>query len=308
MLTDTYIAGKADRILEPNYPCCTVNHPQGYPKFLSASFATVGQNGLAHALLAPASLSTTLSNGAAVDVTCDTDYPFANVLQYTINATGAFTFSVRIPQWSTSSAPTVSMQGQVLPNPPASDAHTGMLSIPVSQGTTSLVLTLHPTISIEARANSTVSIHHGALLYALDVGETAQALGVDRQSGYTGPNVPPQAHDYVMNNTLPWNFAIDPSTLVFHRNNDSAASNSSSTGGREGLLPSPIWARAAPPTWMTVKACQIEWPIVNDVPGPVPLVGERECAEDSVQEVVLRPYGSLKLHMAEFPTVDLGST
>ena len=287
-----------NHLVEPNYPCCTVNHPQGYPKFLSASFVQVGQNGLAHALLAPASVSTTLPNGAAVDVICDTDYPFANALQYTINATSSFTFSIRIPQWSMSAAPTLSVNAQAI-QAPTLDAHTGMISIPLQQGTSSLVLTFQPSISVEDRANSTVSVHHGSLLYALDVGEAMQALSVNEQSGYNGP-VPPQAHDYVMNNTLPWNFAIDPSTLAFHTN----SSNATTIGSD---LPSPIWTRGAPPSWITVQACPIDWPIVDDVPAPVPLPGNRTCIGDA-QEVILRPYGSLKLHMAEFPTTSVNLT
>ena len=287
-----------NHVIEPNYPCCTVNHPQGYPKFLSASFVQVGQSGLAHALLSPASVSTTLPSGVSVTVICNTNYPFASVLQYTINATDAFTFFMRIPQWSTSEAFTISMNGQGLPAA-TPDPHSGMISVPLQQGASALVLTLQPSIYIENRANSTVSIHHGSLLYALDVGDTMQALEVSQQSGYGGP-VPAQAHDYIMNNTLPWNFAIDPSTLAFHTN----SSNSTSSGSD---LPSPIWAAGAPPGWITAQACQIDWPIVHDVPAPVPLPGNRTCI-GSAQEVILRPYGSLKLHMAEFPTVVLNST
>ena len=51
----------------------------------------------------------------------------------------------------------------------------------------------------------------------------------------------------------------------------------------------------------------MEWPLLRGMPAPVPLAdgdGKRVCKESGV-EVVLRPYGSLKVHMAELPVVDL---
>ncbi|KAL5425956.1 hypothetical protein PMIN04_002186 [Paraphaeosphaeria minitans] len=41
--------------LEVDYPGCTVNHPQGYPKFTAAMYVQVGDDGIAHALRAPQS-------------------------------------------------------------------------------------------------------------------------------------------------------------------------------------------------------------------------------------------------------------
>lgn len=44
-----------------NYPCCTVNHPQAYPKFWSHSFmADKSDNSLVHVFLGPATFSGTL--------------------------------------------------------------------------------------------------------------------------------------------------------------------------------------------------------------------------------------------------------
>lgn len=86
--------------LEGNYPCCTVNHPQGYPKFLAASYVQVGSDGLAHALLAPANVSTTLKNGARVTIVTDTNYPFDIDILYTVTTDAPFDFYVRVPGWA----------------------------------------------------------------------------------------------------------------------------------------------------------------------------------------------------------------
>ena len=309
----SYQNDDADASIEPHYPCCTVNLPQGHPKFLSASFVRAGSNGLAHALLMPAHVSLTLPSHTAVNVTCITEYPFDNTLLYTISASAPFSFHIRLPAWSSPHHTALTLNN--IPQSIAADPHTGMISLGIPAGSSAMVYTLAPTLRIVPRANSTVAIYHGALLYALDVGEstatlapalfTAQNFHHEGFAPYTDPGekdalppIPNQARSYNITNTQPWNIAIDTSTLDFHPSPDDSANRTK--------LPIEVWSRGGPPSFITGKGCQIEWPLDHGVPAAVPLAvdGKRSCIGLAV-DVVLRPYGSLKVHMAELPVVEL---
>ena len=287
--------------LEPNYPCCTVNHPQGYPKFLSASFVGVGNNGLGHALLSPVNVTTTLGNGNSVSISCNTNYPFENTLIYTISATQPFDFYVRVPTWyvaNTSSITLNNNSSQFL----SPDASTGMHMISLGPGQSTITYTLGASILIEPRANSTIAIHHGALLYALSIREqisVAPPKNWQNQTAYPAGYAPPESHDWTINNTTAWNYAVDPSTLKYQ---SKMTFNSTITDIQP--LANPVFASGAPPGVITAMACEIEWPIANGVPAAVPLPGQRTCTGPSVQ-VTLVPYGAAKIHIAEFPTVGL---
>jgi hypothetical protein len=278
---------KVDENLEPNYPCCTVNMPQGLPKYLSASYVRVGQSGLGHALLGPATANTTLGDGTQVTVTCNTNYPFDNTLSYDITTTKAFDFSVRVPAWAVSS--TISVNDHKEAKPASADGHTGMATVNIPAGQNSIQYTLGASIQTTARSNDTVAVYYGALLYALDVGQTVEVLAPDGP-----PNPPPQVHAYNITATQPWNIAIDPSSLTFKRNANSTGTES---------MANPIWASGAPPTSITARGCQIDWPLDHGIPAPVPLA-PRNCTS-TVMNVTMRPYGSLNVHMAELPTIDL---
>lgn len=268
--------------------------PQGLPKFLSASFVKVGYDGLGHALLSPAKVELSLVNGAHVVVHCKTNYPFSNVLHYTIFASRSFILYLRVPEWSISETSSIVIEGSPAQSL-SPDPDTGMTAVHIHAGRSKVIYTLSAEIRTSARANSTVAVYHGALLYALDVGQATMTHDVASvRSQY-----PWQAYDHCIVNTQPWNIAIDPSTLEFH-----AAPPFTSP---EEKLPSPIWAPRAPPPFITGKGCEIDWPLWKGLPAPVPLPvnGTRTCTGEVV-DVVLRPYGSLNVHMAELPTVDLG--
>ena len=280
--------------LEPNYPCCTVNHVQGYPKFLAASFVQVGSDGIAHVLLGPGTMSLTLSSGA-VTVNCSTNYPFDETLTYTVTSSAPFTFYVRVPAWADANASALKTASSRTPLSP--DSHTGLQPIPMNGGTSkfSITLALDNIIRTQPLANDSIAVYSGAILYALEIGASVSSHVplTSQQTAYPPEYLVPEARDYTMVNTTPWNIAIDPSTLSFHSNRSSSST-----------LANPLWAPRAPPTWMTALGCEIRWPLCGDVPHAVPPLAGRTCV-GPVMNVTLRPYGSQKLHMSVLPTIDL---
>ncbi|KAL6721734.1 hypothetical protein ACLMJK_000839 [Lecanora helva] len=296
--------------MEPNYPCCTVNMPQGLPKFLSASYMLSGDNGIVHAMLGPAQVTATTPLNTTITIVCNTNYPFSPDLYYDISASAAFTLYLRVPSWYVPANSSISLNDNGAEYPLDPDPHTGLTPINLSAGNSTVKYTLGASIQVLPRANSTVAVYHGSLLYALDVGQTETILAPDlynvTYANGTGdpydtsaPSLPPEVHDFAFTNSTPWNIAIDPSTLTFH---------TTANGTNETALPNPIFEYGAPPTYITGKGCQIDWPLYNGLPAPLPALPNgttnRVCT-GNLTDVVLRPYGSLKIHMAELPIVDL---
>jgi hypothetical protein len=299
--------------LEPNYPCCTVNHPQGYPKFLVASWVKVGKDGLGHALLSPSSLSTKLDNGVEVSVDVDTKYPFSDTLSYTVTASAPFTLYVRIPSWTSLSDTKISIAG---PHPSISgvspDPHTGLHAISLPAGKSAVTVELSRSITTVPRANESVSIMHGPLLYTLDVGYSATSKV---PKNYSSPallsqgSVPGEARDWTIVNTSKWNYAIDVKSLkVKLRRGGLQVSDDDSDDDDDdevsrsvkivAPLPDPIWAPGAPPVYIEAEGAEVPWPMWKGVPGPVP-TNFRRGGQRTILKFV--PVGSAKIGMVELP-------
>ena len=275
--------------LDPNYPCCTVNMPQGLPKYLSASFVRVGENGIGHALLGPAKMSTNTVSGTTVDISCNTIYPFGPVLNYSVTSSEAFTLYLRVPSWANLRSCSVEINGNGAENPLQPDANTGMTQISLPAGTNNVTYRLSASIRVETRGNNSVSVYHGSLLYALDVGQTVTNLPVriyNQTATYPavdGPaQIPHRAHDFTFANTKPWNIAIDPSTLEFHASSHNATTSE---------LKNPIFDYEAPPSYITGRGCQINWALDRGVPAALPKLPEGAVwnCTGNVTDVVLRP-------------------
>lgn len=225
-----------------------------------------------------------------ISIRCDTNYPFSNYLSYDIKARYAFRFSIRVPSWAVLEESTLWVDsGQRHELKP--DNVTGMHAMIIPSGRTRIEVIFGAKVRIEPRANATISIYHGALLYALPIaGEYSHA----RPGRYPGTEAPQEAKDWEILPRTPWNLAIDPSTLTFFEY----------PNREDEYLPNPIWDENATPVSISALACEIDWKLTGGYAPNPPLVGHRNCTGRAFP-VELRPYGSAKLHMAELPTVDL---
>jgi len=285
--------------LEPEYPCCTVNFPQGYPKFLTHSWAKTSSSsssGLVHMLLSPSTVTTTIS-GHTVTVKCDTDYPFSNALTYTVDSPVPFDLHLRIPSWSASNTSLIVNGVRQAVYSSSSKGNTRAVPLPPGHSTVVLILDLSPRAETRKHTGR-ISVYVGNLLYALDVGLAATSTP---PHAYTDPHgagmtdIPfPQVRDYYLDHARPWNAGIDPTTLIYR-----------GLGATRGAtLDTGVFDYARTPTSVEVRGCLVEWGLYL---GKTPQDGPegRGCLEGTVQGFRMIPFGAAKLHMAEVPVVDL---
>lgn len=232
-----------------------------------------------------------------IKATCETKYPFGKVVVYKVETTSSKDFYIRVPQWELNAAGSIDhgsgIAGELRPDP-----HTGLHKIQLAPGNTTIVMTLSARTRIEPRANDTVAVYNGPLLYALEIGSSSKWQSprhFDTREPFDVGTVPYEARDWTTTNTTAWNIAIDPSTLLLFGDRSRAD------------LPTQIFAPGSPPVYMTATGCEIEWPLfLEAVPGP-PVAKEKRRCLSKPHEVRLVPYGSAKLHMAELPVINLSS-
>ncbi|KAG6004218.1 hypothetical protein E4U43_000785 [Claviceps pusilla] len=286
--------------LEPQYPCCTVNHGQGYPKFLSNSWVSVGARGVAHVLLGPSAMSTVM-NGSHVDIECDTMYPFSMDFVYSIESEVGFDFYFRVPDWT--SGYVAEVAGSSADGQGTAKQEHGLVRFQLGKGKHEVKVSLETAVRTEQRSNKTVSVFYGNMLYALDVGHNATSTLPHAYTDPRGPGragFPAAAKDYFVRNTKPWNVAIDPRSIRYHQAGAGAAA---AAAAGEHNWQGPIFEPGRAPTHMTVWGCEIEWPLLMGVtPDWAPL--RRRCVGGKKQYLLV-PYGSANVHMSELPVVEI---
>lgn len=213
----------------------------------------------------------------------DTIYPFSDTLTTTITADKPFTYYVRIPSWANNG--TIAINGE---EPRAVQPTDGLQSVSVQAGTTKFTLNLPAEITIgqtvplprstriahlsfaESRPHSSVAVHRGPLHYALDIQRSQKVLKQNANESL--------ALDLEFDATAAWEYAIDPSTLVFNANPPT-----------NGTLPSPIFDFGLSPYTITATACPITWGLAGDTFATSP--PENPACTGAPVNITLSPYG-----------------
>ncbi|KDR67604.1 hypothetical protein GALMADRAFT_1355748 [Galerina marginata CBS 339.88] len=131
---------------------------EAYPKFWSHSFMTSpANNSLIHTFLGPATFSGMVGTNNNVQVSVSTLYPFGLTFSYSVAASRAFAFQIRIPEWAKNSQSTIAVnEAKAAAIKP--DATTSLQTIQVAAGTATIQMTLHAPLQIDLRTNNAVAI------------------------------------------------------------------------------------------------------------------------------------------------------
>lgn len=222
-----------------------------------------------------------------------TEYPFGDTLDIDVaGAQPGFTLHVRVPGWA--SAANFTVNGGVA----TTMANGTMQRIALSCVTCSIHVELNPAIfvdSIGALYNKAVTVHRGALVYGLHLGE---AVNVTATHACPAPDHPEVA-DYTLNSTMPWNVALvlDPSAADL-----SPYLRFARTGAINATQP---FDHSAPPLQISAMARLLpSWGLALGsaaAPPASPACAGADAACGAPFPVTLVPFGMTHLRMSVLP-------
>lgn len=265
------------------FPCCTTNLHQGWPKFAQHLWMRSNDGGLAAIAYAPSRVQAK-AGGHAVTITTVTDYPFDEVIAFTIETAqpARFPLHVRVPGWCTSA--TLAVNGERAEPVPGGRFH---VATRTWNNGDRITLKLPMTLRKSHWHERSVALERGPLLFALRIEEQWKHVRPeDRRHGY-----------HECRPGSPWNYALLRSTL-------DRLDDHFEVVRANGPLAANPWTLANAPLELRGKAVRLPgWTLYNDSAGPVPMSPMPMPAGARVEPIRLIPYGCTTLRIAAFPFV-----
>ncbi len=258
--------------LEPHFGCCTANFNQAWPKFALSTFMKT-KKGIACTAFAPAEVETTI-NDQKVKIDLETDYPFRNTMQFTVQVERpcAFDIDIRVPAFCSSAT----INGKQ-----AKSGEYYHISKVWTDGETIDVILYYESEFIN-RPEEMIAVRRGPLLLSIAIEEEWNKIDYGENETL---RVYPHC-DYEVTPVSPWNYAYVDKEIdfQFHQVAD---------------MP---FNPAEPPLEASAKVVEIDWPQKDGVVTRTP-AGRKPMSE--VKQVKLLPYGCTNLRMTEVPFIKL---
>lgn len=254
--------------LEPEYGCCTANFGQAWPKLALSTWAFNRFKTICSVVPLPSSIETEWAN-----ITLKTNYPFENVLEYTIEAKEDFNFFVRLP----ARIDNVRVNGKRHCDPV-------FLSQFLSAGMQeTLTVTFDTKPEFIDRPHNLKSVRCGSLVFSLPIEYEKKMYeyerkGVERKFPYC---------DYEYIPKSDWGYAF--SSFDFKVN-------------RKEVTDIPF-SSEKPPVTLTARMRKISWGLEDGYEHVCAKLPESRTPISDELEIELYPYGCAKLRMTEMPLI-----
>jgi hypothetical protein len=288
--------------LMPNFACCLANMHQGWPKFTQSLWMATKDNGLIAVAYSPSSVKAKVADGREITITEETDYPFKGEIKFKINTVNPvrFPLSFRIPGWADSVS--ISFKGKTVKGTGGS---TVRLNRKWSYG--DLISMIIPMkIRTEKRYNNSTAVLRGPLYFSLRMEKEYKSVKINYDNfSYKG------SVDWEIYPLSPWNYGlmIDKKNLERGLNITENRITEYPFADKGDM----IWSADSGKyiTWnkdaalvITARGMKISGWGMKDNSADIPPLSP--VKPEGVTEVIqLVPYGSAKLRITEFPTIDL---
>jgi len=260
------------------FHCCCYNLHMGWPKYVQHAWMATCDGGIAAVAYGPSEVSVQLAD-TLVTITEETDYPFGDVLRFTVNPAkpATFPFKLRIPGWSVK--PRVAVNGEYVAAVRAGE----FLTIKRSWKAGDRVTAEFPA-GLEARNGykGSAAIWRGPLVFTLRIGETLNPI-TRNGGGFDEVEMLP---------STPWNFALD-----MDRANPAADAKLT-----RSKMPANPWLPKTTPMQLILPAKRLpQWTLIrNDrMAGEVP--DSPVTSGEPLEHVMLVPFGAQTLRITAFP-------
>lgn len=279
--------------------CCQHNHGQGWAYFTENLFMATSDNGLAAVLYAAGSVTAKVNADKEVTITNDSNYPFTESLDFTVNTSKPVKFPLyfRIPAWAKDAS--VALNGSELEANPSANTYL-RINREWNDGD-KITLTLPKELSLrtwEANNNS-VSLDYGPLTFSLKIDEeyikedSAQTAIWD--SKWQKDADVSKWPSYEIHPASPWNYG-----LILDKNNLEDSFTIETKSWPDDDYPFTV---DAAPLVIKAKGKRIpQWTI--DQYG---LAGELQQSpvksEESSETIELIPMGAARLRISAFPVI-----
>ena len=260
------------------FHCCCYNLHMGWPKYVQHSWMATSDGGLAALAYGPSEVTVTLA-GTPLTLSEETDYPFGDVLHFSVNPAHpvSFPFKLRIPGWSVN--PRVSINGKRVAAVRAGE----FLTMNRLWKAGDEVSAEFPA-ALETRdgCQGCAAIWRGPLVFTLRIGESVQAV-TKIAGGFDEVEMRP---------ATPWNYALDMDR------GDPAANVRIS----RGPMPENPWQPATTPIKLSVPARRLpQWGLIPNGRMAAEVPASPATSDEPLEQVTLVPFGAQTLRITAFP-------